>query len=333
MSDLHSGHDGVRDSCTTVESEGPPLNQPLPRGDAPRLRHDALLYASTDEYVATALDFLREGLDAGDAVVVAHTRRGLSTVRQALGADAAHVTFVDVGAAYTRPARTLATYHGVYADRLRTASAVRAVADVQVGPDAGETDTWLSYEAAFNRSFEHLPAWVLCSYDTGRLPAPVVDAVWRTHVEVVTDDGWTRSPRYEDPAALLHAVTPRPPTLPDLPPLAVHPDGRDLKEHLAAALVAADVPEGKAFEMLLVVDEVLANARQHGGGLVAVRAGRAGGRFVCEVVDRGPGFDDPLAGYRAPRAGVGAGLWIARQLTWSVDFLHGPDGFTTRLTL
>ena len=45
--------------------------------------------------------------------MVAHTRPGLASMREALGDDAAAVTFVDVGAAYTRPAKTLAAYHAV----------------------------------------------------------------------------------------------------------------------------------------------------------------------------------------------------------------------------
>jgi hypothetical protein len=44
-----------------------------------------------------------------------------------------------------------------------------------------------------------------------------------------------------------------------------------------------------------------------------VRVGRAEGRFVCEIIDRS-GFDDPTAGYLAPRAGLGKGLWVARQI-------------------
>jgi anti-sigma regulatory factor (Ser/Thr protein kinase) len=308
------------------------VNEPLQRPDG-SLRHDALLYASAEEYLATAVGFVQEGLDAGQAVVVAHTRPGLGLVRQALGPDAAHVTFVDVSAAYTRPARTLATYHAIYAERLRTASSVRAVADVQVGPAAGERDTWLSYEAAFNSSFAHLPAWVLCSYNTAELPEPVVDAVWQTHREVVAGDGWQPSARYADPGQLLHEVTPEPPALAGLRSVDLRRDGQDLRERLAAELVADGVGETRAFEMLLATDEILANAERHGGGLAAVRVGRADGRFVCEVVDRGPGFADPLAGYRAPRAGTGAGLWIARQLAWRLDFLRTGEGFTARITL
>jgi hypothetical protein len=51
------------------------------------------------------------------------------------------------------------------------------------------------------------------------------------------------------------------------------------------------------------------------------------------VVDRGNGFDDPIAGYRAPRRETGTGLWVARQLTWLVESFHSSQGFTVRLWL
>jgi anti-sigma regulatory factor (Ser/Thr protein kinase) len=63
------------------------------------------------------------------------------------------------------------------------------------------------------------------------------------------------------------------------------------------------------------------------------RVGRAVGRFACEIVDAGPGFDDPTAGYLAPRPRSGSGLWIARQLTWQIEFFPTPDGFTARIVL
>jgi len=45
------------------------------------------------------------------------------------------------------------------------------------------------------------------------------------------------------------------------------------------------------------------------------------------------GFDDPSAGYLAPRNGSGAGLWVARQLTWQIEFFGSPSGFTARIWL
>jgi hypothetical protein len=107
------------------------------------LRHNAHVYDSTDQYVERSVAFLREGLEAGEGAIVANTRSGLAAMREALGADAARVTFVDVSAAYTRPARTLASYHAVYVNELRSGLRASAgVGDVQLrrqrspGPDA-----------------------------------------------------------------------------------------------------------------------------------------------------------------------------------------------------
>jgi anti-sigma regulatory factor (Ser/Thr protein kinase) len=93
------------------------------------------------------------------------------------------------------------------------------------------------------------------------------------------------------------------------------------------------VSEAKALDMLLAATEVATNAIQHGGGVHDVRVGRARGRFVCEIVDRGNGFDDPAAGYLAPRDGVGTGLCVARQLTWRIELFRSPAGFTARVWL
>lgn len=299
----------------------------------PSLRHNALVYESTDEYVQLCVAFLREGLEAGDAAVVAHTRPGLALMRDALGQDAPAVTFVDVSAAYTRPARTLAAYHAVYATELARAAAVRAVADVQFGPEPREWDLWTGYEAVFNRSFAHLPAWVLCTYDSTSLPDPVREGVWRTHPEVVTGGGWTTSDRFEDPAGPVRGATGAPRPLAGLRPVPTGASVEEFREHLAHASAADGVPPARVLGLLLAATELWVNASVHGGGVAGVRVGRAGGRFVCEVVDRGPGFDDPLAGYLAPRPGIGAGLWVARQLTWQIDFLRGPEGFIARIVL
>src|SRR4249919_1713136 len=137
--------------------------------DCTALRHNALVYQSNDEYLARAVPFLKAGIEAGEGAVVAHTKPGLAMMREALGPEAARVTFVDVSAAYTRPARTLASYHAVYVNELRSVGSLRAVADVQLGPEPGEWDEWVGYEAVFNQAFEHLPAWVMCSYDANGL--------------------------------------------------------------------------------------------------------------------------------------------------------------------
>lgn len=301
--------------------------------DITALQHQALVYDSLDEYVVRAAAFLREGLEHGDGAVVAHTRAGIAVMREALGADAEAVRFVDVGEAYTRPAHTLAAYHDVYADQLHRTPSLRAVADVQFGPDPGEWDLWTAYEAVFNESFAHLPARVLCTYDGSRLPERILDAVWRTHPTVLTEDGASTSDCYEEPDQVLRRIATPSAPLPQLRSIGFGRDAEEFRERLAREMNLAGTPAGRSLDMLLAATEVAANAVTHGGGIRDVRAGSAGGRFACEIVDAGPGFDDPLAGYLAPRAGSGSGLWIARQLTWSLEFFHGPRGFTAQILL
>src|SRR3954470_18686727 len=102
--------------------------------DHTTLRHNALVYESTDEYLARAVPFLKAGIEAGEGAVVAHTKPRAAMLREAFGPEAAHATSIDVSAAYTRPARTLAAYHKVYVEQLRKTPTLRAVADVQFGP-------------------------------------------------------------------------------------------------------------------------------------------------------------------------------------------------------
>jgi anti-sigma regulatory factor (Ser/Thr protein kinase) len=297
------------------------------------LRHNAFVYESLDDYIARSVAFLREGLEAGEGGIVAHTRPGLAAMRDALGPDAARVTFVNVSASYTRPARTLAAYHRVYVEQLRGVRTLRAVADVQLGPVPGEWDEWIAYESVFNRAFAHLPAWVMCTYNVNNLPDRMLEGVWQTHTEVLAGEGLSPSDRYESPAALLKATTPEPEQLPGLRPI---PFGRDVvafREHLAGALAAEQVPAAKALDMLVASTEIVRNAVTHGGGVEDVRVGRARGRFVCEIADGGRGFDDPTAGYIPPREGAGKGLWVARQLTWRIEFHRSSQGFTARIWL
>jgi hypothetical protein len=44
-----------------------------------------------------------------------------------------------------------------------------------------------------------------------------------------------------------------------------------------------------------------------------VRVGRVDGRFICEVVD--------------------TALWVARQLSWDIEFVRTPSGFIARIRL
>lgn len=171
---------------------------------------------------------------------------------------------------------------------------------------------------------------MVCTYDANAVPDAVLEEMGTTHPEVL-GDGWRASEHFQEPRDLVRRLTPQPEPLPQLRSLAPGDDLEWFRERLARELMAAQVPEATALDMLVAGTEVAANAVRHGGGIEEVRAGTAAGRFVCEVVDRGPGFDDPAAGYLVPRAGAGGGLWVARRLSWRLESFHSPRGFTVRL--
>jgi anti-sigma regulatory factor (Ser/Thr protein kinase) len=314
------------------ESERPALTTTEAMSSEAALRHHALVYESDDQYVARSVAFLKEGLEAGEACTVGNTRDGIAMMRDALGPDADRVAFFDVSSTYTRPARALAAYYGAFLEHLRRAPSVRAIANGQFGPTRGDWEEWTRYEAITNLAYSQLPVWVLCAYDANTLQDSVLEAVWQTHPEVLSD-GWQASEHFEDPREVVRKLTPEPEPLPELRSWSAGEDLELFREQLARELMAEKVPETKALDMLVAGTEVAANAVRHGIGIEEVRVGRAEGRFVCEVIDRGSGFDDPVAGYIAPREGTGTGLWVARQLTWRVESFHSPRGFTVRIWL
>jgi anti-sigma regulatory factor (Ser/Thr protein kinase) len=299
---------------------------------AQALRHHAFVYESDAEYVERSVGFLKEGLDAGEWGIVANTRDALAKVREAMGPDAERVSFVDVSSTYDRPASAVAAYHGLLLEHLRKAPSVRAVADFQVGPVREEWTEWVAYEAITNIAYSHLPAWVLCTYDANALPDAILDGAAKTHPEML-GDGWHPSDEFEDPRDLLRTLMPDPEPIPGLRSFSPTDDLETFREQLARRLVAAKVSDAAALRMLVAGTEVAANAIHHGAGIRVVRTGRVEGRFVCEVVDSGAGFDDPVAGYVAPRGGRATGLWVARQLAWRVECFRAPEGFTVRLWL
>ena len=295
-------------------------------------RHTAFVYDDDAAYVDRTVDFLRQGLDAGEGIVVANLRDRLGTVREALGADAELATFVDVTSLYTRPARTVAAYYRMLCDLLEHHRSVRLIAEVQYGPTSTEWNEWIAYEAMVTHASAALPTWIVCTYDARETPDVVLEGVFNTHSDVLTDD-WRASASFEEPAETLRRLTPDAEPIEDLRPIATGGDLETLREGLAAELAAAEVPSAKVLDMLVAATEIAANARDHGGGIAEVRIGAVDGRFVCEIADRGEGFDHTLAGYTTPDDGDPSGIWIARQRTWRLEYLESEGAFTARLWL
>jgi anti-sigma regulatory factor (Ser/Thr protein kinase) len=303
--------------------------------DAAALLHKALVYDSDEELVERVAPFLREGLAEAPTIAVL-TRRHWSLLREELGSEAEEVAFTDCDDFYVRPVDAIAGYDATMSDLLASgAPSARVVAEIPLQPTPGDWSEWISYEAIVNHALADRPAHILCVYGTESAPDHVIDAVWRTHPQVEANTSSTSGLHYHDPLEVIAAHTAEPVSAPELRTLTPTSDALEFRELLAAELTAARAPQARAMEMIVAANEVFENALLYGGGVHRVRAGLVEGWFVCEIEDRGPGLDDPLAGYLPPRPerARGADLWVARRLVRRLELIDNRPGLNVRLWL
>jgi CheY-like chemotaxis protein len=167
-------------------------------------RHEALVYSSTDELVAGALPFMRNGLARGEHVLVVLRESGRIVLKQALGEDASRVEFADAIDWYQSPKHAFESYTRYLDDRLRRGDAprVRVVAEV-VWPESLATldvAAWKRYEAEVSAGLAEVPVSFICGYDTRELPAEIITDARRTHPILRDANGARPSSSYLPPA-------------------------------------------------------------------------------------------------------------------------------------
>ena len=297
------------------------------------MRHNLFVYDDDRAFTDQATAFVAEGLEKGEAVMSVLLRHNRELLDGALGARSEKVQSTICEDHYTRPEAALAGYDAVLREELgRGVPGVRLIGEFPDFDYASEAewDSWVLYEALLNEAFADRPVSVMCVYDSRRLPEKFVADARRAHPHVMGEHG-EHNHHFQDPVQVARELTPAARPLPGLRNLPMGGLARDFRELLGSELAAAGVPNERARELLLAADELLANAHRHGDGVLSTRAGTVDGHFVCEIEDRGKGFDDPLAGWLPPGApaGSGAGLWVARQMAGKLELFPSPAGGLT----
>ncbi|MGY1857985.1 anti-sigma factor RsbA family regulatory protein [Modestobacter sp. SYSU DS0290] len=304
------------------------------------LVHDVAFASSRPGLAGLAIPFAREGLAAGDPVVVVTSAPVADAVRAALG-DVAGLSFADQGDVYGRrtPATLTAFRKLVGEFPPPPGRRLRVLAELPARPDAREWLEWQRYEAVVEHALGGWPVWFLCLQDTGRLPEEIVRWAHCTHRHVLDDSGRRPNPGFQEPERLLGQLPVPTEPLQAAPPLLAA-DGVTrpgaVRHGLVPLLNALDRSPDATDDLLLAIDELVTNALVHGRPPVDVRVWADGGTVVCTVVDRGTGPTDPFAGY-GPAHGEdlsrgGMGLWLARQLCDHVDIWTDARGVTVRVT-
>jgi anti-sigma regulatory factor (Ser/Thr protein kinase) len=305
--------------------------------------HRALIADSDADLVAGATAFVRDGLAAGQPVVVACTGETADLLRAALDDDP-EIRWAQWSNVFGSGAAAAVTAVRRLAERHRTADAtlVRVVLEPFAGPDPDTWREWQRYEAVLDHEVTEEPVLALCMTDTRRVPVPLVAAARATHPVLVTAGQEQPNPGHVDPEEFLQSLPVPPEPLEDTEPLLQADSVRDLRglrRELADRAADAKLAPGSepALEdFLLAVDEMTTNALRHGRPPVSLRLWASEDRLVCTITDRGAGFEDPFIGY-GPAHGDdlslgGMGLWLARQLCDHVDITPDGTGVQVRLT-
>lgn len=304
------------------------------------LAHQALLYGSENEFLACAVPFVRDGLESGDPIRIATTRRNADWLRAALGADVRYVTFCECSQWYQHPVRALAALDRAVRAAAQDGQQLRMIGEpICAGRTASQTREWARHESLINATVAAVDAALVCSYDT-RVVGPDVHAtVAQTHPELVVNGGPRPSPTYTDPV-IFNAERHRLP-LPELPPPALwlRFQRTDQLATMRAFVTSHAIQAGAAArpveQFVQAVNEITTNVIEHGGGTGVLQIWTGPHAMVCEVSDTGTGLRDPLAGYLPPAVNrpCGRGLWLAQQFSDLVEVHSDSAGTAVRLHL
>lgn len=300
--------------------------------------HEALLYGSDEEFLATTVPFLCEGLAAREPTVVSLGEEREALVRDGLGSDARHVSFLRDGAQYGRPSGAIEAYRDLFSRHVRAgARQFRVLGALPPAATATTWSWWARCEAAVNLAYDGFPVRTLCSYDTRTVRDEVLDDVRSTHPYLTTSAGRADNPDFvaaEDflsrPAGGVDPLEATPPFAEVLDPLPAA-----ARDAAAAAGRASGCTATQVRDFVASVSEVVVNALVHGQPPVLLRVWAASDRLVATVADRGTGPRDPLAGLVRGSASArpGVGLWLAHQSCDHVVLGLDPDAFTVRLVV
>jgi anti-sigma regulatory factor (Ser/Thr protein kinase) len=302
--------------------------------EAPRLVHDALFYATPQEYATSLVEFVREGLDREEPVLVAVPEPNLALLRERLGDDAARVRFADMACAGRNPGRIIGTVLTAFV-REHAGRRVRIVGEpIWAGRSDEEYPACAQHEALINLALADAPLHVVCPYDVARLTPDVLTDATRTHPVLARGpDRWS-SPGYADPAAVAASFDRRlspAPSDADVLVLTAQTGPRDARRVAHQAAERAGLPPRRVADLRTIAQELAMNTLQHSGGAGLLSVWTAGCEVVLQVQDGGR-FTDPLAGRRPPAPPeVGHGLFAVNALADLVRVHHGSDGTTVRV--
>lgn len=302
--------------------------------DGSGLSHQALFYASTQEYIEHLVPFIENGLARQQRVAAMVPVHNLTTLRKALGATAERVPMVDMTARGRNPGRIMTVLREL-ADEHPDRHARLIGEPVWARRSAAEYPACAQYEALVNTAFAGRDVTILCPYDTSRLDRDTLADARVTH-PVLWENGRRRTSERYAPAKVLDRYN---------EPLAPGPGAAICQVDAASDLTRArhfaagharriGFSADRVAQLEVLVTELATNSLVHGGGTCRLAVWQEHDSLVCAAHDTGQ-LTDPLAGRRPAVPGQygGRGLLLVNQLADLVRIHASPNGTTVQVYL
>jgi hypothetical protein len=297
-------------------------------------RHEAFLWNRRTEFVDGLLPFIQEGVDAGEAVLVAATPEHEGWLSEGLGSSASRVHFVDMTQLGRNPAHIIPACNQFLQEWSGFGRPARAVGEaLWEGRRPEEVVESQLHEALMNLAVDpDIPFWVLCPYDTAHLDSDVLAEVSRSHPALTTSATYqgSRSYRGHDHAkAMFAADLPRidgPVTVIDVTQAGLAAVAETVTLEAAFGNLRSDQVVGLTHAVRRLAEESLTRqARQ-----LTLRIWDRPDVLVCEIADTTV-IHDLLVGRRPPRTPDDDALWLANQLCDLVQVRSRDSGTNVRL--
>lgn len=294
-------------------------------------RHEAFLYRGDDDFLDGIVPFVRDGIAAGQPVMVAIRGARTRPLKDALGPDQAEVLFVDMTELGHNPARIIPGWRRFLDEHSIDGQPVRGVGEpIWSGRRPTEVVEAQLHEALLNVAVHpDTPMWLRCPYDLGALSEAELAEAARSH-PILVESGDLRGSRsyggMQHVEDLFAGDLPEPEPTTDGIALPAGPTavGALVNTHAAAA----ELDSEKAWVLSLAVREIATSAVPG----CTLRIWAEPGALICEVRDPEP-VDHPMTGRVEPGDAEPdvRGLWLANQICDLVQVRSTPEGSTIRI--
>lgn len=308
------------------------LGEVVPAGG---FEHEVLFYRDDEGFLAGLLPFVREGLERDEAVIVAEPRPRMELLHDALGHDAAAVTFLDMAEIGANPARIIGVWAAALEKHTAAGQQMRGIGEPAFyGRRHLEFVECTLHEHLLNHAFDAGPDWrLLCPYDEVRLPRAVIRDALHTHPIRSTVDDRMPSESYA-PDGHVEAFAARLPKPTDAVLRGIYGAGDAPATRRTVAQYArrCGLSEAQVEVLELVASELATNSIRYGGGSGTLAMWLEPGAVIVEFSDSGH-LADPLTGRISPPLDSvgGRGLYLVHQLCDLVQVRSSAQGTTVRV--